>query len=68
MNRTLRKDEAVRKVLLANEFELDVSMKGVKAGLRNKWFISKKFSPGSLCDAHTCLDVATVASQNFLKA
>lgn len=43
------KDEAVRKLLLANEFELDVSMKGVKAGLRNEWFVSKNFSPPKVC-------------------
>ncbi|CAK0774844.1 hypothetical protein CVIRNUC_004208 [Coccomyxa viridis] len=50
------KDEAVRKLLLANEFELDVSMKGVKAGLRNEWFVSKNFSPGPPKeDSATCV-------------
>ena len=35
------KDEAVRKFLLANEFELDTSMKGMKAGLRNEWYVNR---------------------------
>lgn len=39
------KDEDVRNLLLANGFELDISMKGMKAGLRNEWFVNKSFSP-----------------------
>ena len=40
-----KKDEAVRELLAASNFELDNSMKDKKAGLRNEWFISKVFSP-----------------------
>lgn len=43
------KDEAVRTLLLANDFELDTSMKGVKAGQRNEWFVSKNYSPPGMC-------------------
>ena len=43
------KDEAVRKLLMANNFELDISMKEVKAGLRNEWYVSKDFSPPKVC-------------------
>ena len=43
------KDDAVRKLLVANNFELDVSMKEVKAGLRNEWYVSKDFSPPKVC-------------------
>ena len=43
------KDEDVRNLLLANGFELDISMKGTKAGLRNEWFVSRSFSPPKVC-------------------
>ena len=39
------KDEAVRELLAANNFQLDTSMKNTKAGLRNEWFVGNKFSP-----------------------
>ena len=41
----LAKDEAVRELLAANQFELDNSMKNTKAGLRNEWFVGRMFSP-----------------------
>ena len=37
------KDEAVRQKLLANNFQLDKSMKDTKAGTRNDWFVHKQF-------------------------
>ena len=41
--RNPEKDEAVRQLLLANNFELDTSIKEMEAGLRNDWFVNKHF-------------------------
>ena len=37
------KDETVRQKLLGNNFHLDETMKGTKAGSRNDWFVNKHF-------------------------
>lgn len=37
------KDESVRQLLLANNFEIDVSVRHSGADVRNEWFINKLF-------------------------
>lgn len=39
------KDEAVRALLLANEFELDERMRGDRAAGKNEWFVNRHFRP-----------------------
>jgi hypothetical protein len=39
------KDEAVRALLLANNFELDERIRGIRAAGRNEWFVNRHFKP-----------------------
>lgn len=41
------KDQAVRKLLAAKGFEMDSSVKGMRAGGRNDWFVNKYFKPSA---------------------
>lgn len=41
------KDEAVRQLLLANNFEIDVSLRGSGADVRNDWFKNESTEPSS---------------------
>lgn len=49
--RNSEKDEAVRKLVLAHGFELDRSFSKQEAGVRNSWFVNKRFRPSVAPDA-----------------
>ena len=39
------KEEAVRQLLLANDFRVDSSLDSITAGRRNGWFVHRQFQP-----------------------
>ncbi len=39
------KDEAVRQLLMANNFEIDTSVRTSGTDVRNDWFVNKNFKP-----------------------
>ena len=39
------KEEAVRQLLLANDFQVDSSLDNITAGRRNGWYVHRQFQP-----------------------
>ena len=40
-----KKEEAVRQLLLANDFRVDSSLDSIMAGRRNGWYVHRQFQP-----------------------
>lgn len=51
-----QKDEAVRQLLRANGFELDEALNATPAGVRNDWFVNRRFKPFGKPTQHSSQD------------